>query len=84
MNLKIKLYAGLDEYLPNDATNNAIILDTDIDISVDDVIDRFNIPRERAHLILLNGVFVEPSARNQHGLFKDGDTLAIWPPVAGG
>ena len=34
-------------------------------------------------LVLINGVFVAPQERNKP-LLRDGDTLAIWPPVAGG
>jgi sulfur-carrier protein len=84
MRISIKLYAGLDEYLPGDTADNSFLLDIGEQTTVHGVIDRFNIPREKAHLILLNGVFVEPGERYTPGLFRDGDTLAIWPPVAGG
>jgi molybdopterin converting factor small subunit len=33
--------------------------------------------------VLLNGIFVPPSRRPAAPL-SDGDTIAIWPPVAGG
>ncbi len=36
-----------------------------------------------AHLVLLNGVYLTPEQREQ-ATFKEGDTLAVWPPVAGG
>ena len=48
-----------------------------------EVIDRYKVPREMAHLVLLNGVYIKPEDRNK-SVFNDGDTLAIWPPVAGG
>jgi molybdopterin converting factor small subunit len=32
---------------------------------------------------VLNGVYVHPSERDQ-AILRDGDTLAVWPPVAGG
>ena len=47
------------------------------------MIDRYNVPREMAHLVLLNGVYIKPEDRDK-AVFNDGDTLAIWPPVAGG
>jgi sulfur carrier protein ThiS len=31
----------------------------------------------------VNGVFIPPDARATTSL-KDGDTLAVWPPIAGG
>ena len=46
-------------------------------------IERFQVPPQAAHLVLVNGVYVEPQAR-AHTRLGDGDVLAIWPPVAGG
>jgi sulfur carrier protein ThiS len=38
---------------------------------------------EKCHLVLVNGIFVSPSARANTRI-GEGDTLAVWPPVAGG
>ena len=84
MSLKVKLYAGLEAYLPAGAVDNCSQLDIDGSATVHDVIDRFNVPRNEAHLILLNGVYVVPGERDKTGILKDGDTLALWPKVAGG
>ena len=83
MEITFKLYATLTQYLPEDADKHAIkitISETDTAYSL---IDKFNVPRESAHLVLLNGIYLEPDARDSMH-FKEGDTLAIWPPVAGG
>ncbi len=83
MRITLKLYAGLAEYLPAGAVANA----TEVEVSGDDtpwtVIDRFKVPRARAHLVLINGTYVPPAERADRR-FRDGDALAIWPPVAGG
>ena len=42
-----------------------------------------NVPPESCHLVVLNGLFVAPEQRTTTKL-SDGDTLAVWPPVAGG
>ena len=84
MHLKIKLYAGLEAYLPGDAVDNSSLMEIDGATTVHDVIDRFKVPRNEAHLILLNGVFIIPDERDKAGIFKDGDTLALWPKIAGG
>ncbi|MBS1138025.1 MAG: mut7-C ubiquitin family protein, partial [Proteobacteria bacterium] len=34
-------------------------------------------------LVLINGHYVPPGARRSHAL-REGDVLAIWPPIAGG
>ena len=84
MNLELKLFAGLEDYLPADAVDNSVRLDIHESTTVHDIIDRFQVPRKDAHLILLNGVFIVPEERDKAGIFKDGDTLALWPKVAGG
>jgi molybdopterin converting factor small subunit len=35
------------------------------------------------HLVLVNGVYVPPAERLSFTP-KEGDVLAIWPPIAGG
>ena len=83
MKLVFKLYAGLTEYLPEHAENHAAVIDINDDESVPEVISRFNVPEDEVHLVLLNGVYLQPEER-ENVRFSEGDTLAIWPPVAGG
>ena len=83
MKLILKLYAGLTDYLPPEAVDNKLTIEISQHITAYEVIDRYKVPREMAHLVLLNGVYVNPEDRNK-AVFSDGDTLAIWPPVAGG
>lgn len=83
MQVTVKLYANLGQYLPDDANEHATTLNVDAAATPFSIIDQFKVPRESAHLVLLNGVYVAPSDRTEP-VIKDGDTLAIWPPVAGG
>lgn len=83
MKLTFKLYASLTELLPPEASDHSIAIDIEPGTSAYDVIDRFRVPRASAHLVLVNGVYLEPEER-ELGTLRDGDTLAIWPPVAGG
>ena len=39
--------------------------------------------KSSADLVLVNGIFVSPSQRAETQV-SDGDTIAAWPPVAGG
>ena len=43
----------------------------------------FGLPEKMVHLVLVNGSYVPPEQRLTHVL-KEGDVLAIWPPIAGG
>ena len=83
MKLILKLYAGLTDYLPPDVQDNKLTIEITEHHTAYEVIDRYRVPREMAHLVLLNGVYVKPEDRNKD-IFNDGDILAIWPPVAGG
>ena len=83
MKLTLKLYASLGDYLPADALDHQLQLEIATSTTVNEIIDRFNVPRELAHLVLINGIFINPDQRDTQ-TFCEGDTLAIWPPVAGG
>ena len=83
MQITFKLYANLSENLPAGAHKNAAVIEVDDDISLNGLIDKYNVPRELAHLVLVNGVFYCDADRDA-SLLKEGDTVAIWPPVAGG
>jgi molybdopterin synthase sulfur carrier subunit len=52
-------------------------------ITANAIIEQFRVPQKMAHLVLRNGIYIEPERRDQ-AMFKDGDVIAIWPPIAGG
>jgi molybdopterin converting factor small subunit len=81
--ITFKLYAGLSQYLPPTAHRNAATLELQAEETVEQFIDRQNVPRAEVHLVLVNGRHLEGPERERH-ILKEGDTLAIWPPVAGG
>ena len=84
MKILFKLYAGLTQYLSSDARyDNRVPLVLPEGSSVAQVIEPFGLPQNMVHLVLVNGVYVPPEQRLSHVL-KDGDVLAIWPPIAGG
>ena len=83
MQIKLKLFATLTDYLPTGAVKNEIALAVDERTTIDQLIDRFNLPRSLVHLVLINGVYIYPDERLGK-TFVNGDVLAIWPPIAGG
>ena len=84
MRITFKLYASLTEYLPADArTGNRVPLDVADGTTIAQVIEPFGLPQKLVHLVLVNGVYVEPAERLTRVLNED-DVLAIWPPIAGG
>jgi len=88
MRITFKQFAMLSDHLPQQVEGrtrqgNTIALDLPEGTTVQQVIDRFNLPPKLVHLVLVNGAFVAPEARADHPL-TEGDVLAIWPPIAGG
>ncbi len=82
MNVTFKLFASLATYLPDGAKDNAVEIEIDRDATPNQLIERFRLPEREVHLVLKNGVFLQPSDRNTP--LEHQDVLAIWPPVAGG
>lgn len=83
MEITLKLYASLGQYLPESAEKHCTKVGVSSTETAFSILDRFNVPKESAHLVLLNGIYLQPEEREMPK-FKDGDTLAVWPPVAGG
>lgn len=77
-----KLFATLRGHLPPTAVDHAVTLDVDDSVTPNQLIDRFAVPRAQAHLVLVNGVYQSTEERDKP--LREGDALAIWPPVAGG
>jgi sulfur carrier protein ThiS len=88
MRITFKLHAALTDYLPRDGEGrkpryNQLQIEVPDGSDVQSVIDRFNLPPQQVHLVLVNGVYVAASTRSNRRL-SDGDALAIWPAIAGG
>ena len=83
MKVTVKLYALLSDYLPAGAADNRIEFELAEGTTPEDIFQKLGLPRQYCSIVLVNGHYVEPSQRAEHSL-KAGDTLAVWPPVAGG
>jgi sulfur carrier protein ThiS len=83
MKMNIELYASLMEYLPPGNQRFRREIDVPDGANVQQIIDQFNITDEQAHIVLVNGHFVCGEDRSNRELIPN-DTVAIWPPVAGG
>lgn len=84
MKITFKLFATLTDYLPAEAQQtNRLELDIDPTTTIEDLAERFHLPVNLVHLVLVNGLYIEHEERARRTL-QEGDTLAIWPPIAGG
>ena len=84
MRITFKLYASLTQHLPAEARqSNQIGLDIAEGTPIARIIEPFGMPERLVHLVLVNGVYVAPAERLSF-VPKEGDVIAIWPPIAGG
>ena len=89
MKIVFKLFAMLSDHLPEEVdgvrrTGNIIELPQVAEgTTVQQLIERFNLPPKLVHLVLVDGTYVAPADRATRVL-NDGEALAIWPPIAGG
>lgn len=83
MNIELKLYASLSHYLPPGAQQHKIILDVAEGMTPAQLIEERKLPKESCFLVLLNGVYLSPPERESRAM-REGDALAMWPPIAGG
>ncbi len=80
MQIDVKLYATLKSYAPSNleiGESFPLILEGG---SVDEALQKLNIPPEKAKIIMINGIRVEDTSQ----LMKDGDLLVVFPPIGGG
>jgi molybdopterin converting factor small subunit len=80
--VKLKLFASLRQYLPQ-AKDGELAVALEEGSAVDVLLTLHGLPREQVHLVLVNGHYIAPDELGEHAL-KDGDEVALWPPVAGG
>ena len=84
MQITLKLFATLTDYLPDAARrDNLVALSLADGTTVSQAYVPYGLPDKLVHLVLVNGRYIDPELRATHVLV-DGDVLAIWPPIAGG
>jgi sulfur carrier protein ThiS len=84
MKITLKLFASLTDYLPPAVKySNMMDMDVAAGATIMQVIEPLSLPEKMVHLVLVNGTYIAPEQRHSTTL-KEGDVLAIWPPIAGG
>jgi len=80
MKIEVRLFATLTRYLPPGTTGKSAVLEVAEGLTLDGLIRQLGIPPELAHLTLVNGIH----QKEKNVPLQEGDTIAIFPPVAGG
>ena len=79
MEIEVKLFATLRDYLPKGSDRFSCKMEIDGHTRVQDILTKLKIPEEIPKIILINGIH---GKKDQ--LLKEGDVVSIFPPVAGG
>jgi len=79
LNIEIRLFANLAQFLPPDAKNKRAKIDVKDGASIAEVLEELKIPKDTTSVIMLNGVHQKIDVK-----LNDGDVLSVIPPVTGG
>jgi len=83
MQLTLKLFATLGQYLPPGSERNKTQIEIAEGTTVSELVKDLGLPLELTHLVLINGVYISPEERDKR-VFQTGDEFAVFPPIAGG
>lgn len=83
MKIAIEFYASLMKYLPPGNSRFRREIRVEEGMTLNRLIDQYHIKPEEAHIVLVNGTFVNVEDRAERQL-KENDVVSVWPPVAGG
>ncbi|MBO8168212.1 MAG: MoaD/ThiS family protein [Thermoanaerobacteraceae bacterium] len=78
MQLEVRLFANLRDYLPKDSKGQ-VKVELPEGSTAADLIKHLNIPRDLPLIIMVNG-----RREPENHVLQDGDRVGIFPPVGGG
>lgn len=79
MKIEVALFATLSKYLPPGAQNRRAVIEVNDGATVREALNELGIPPDLPNILLVNG---RQSLENT--VLKDGETLSVFPPLAGG
>lgn len=79
MEIEVKLFATLRDYLPRGSSRFSCKMEIDGRTRVQDILSNLKIPDDIPKIILVNGIHGK-----KEQILKEGDVLSVFPPVAGG
>lgn len=82
MNITVKFFSNLMEYLPKNIEGNAMELNEPGSVTPNQILRRFNVPQAEVQTMMRNGVFLPEQDRDKS--LEEGDVLTVWPAIQGG
>jgi len=83
MKIRIRLFATLQEYLPQNSQGSEAVVDLTENATIPDALSVLSVPMTLPHIVLVNGRHV---LRPNLVTFQlhDGDILSVFPAIGGG
>jgi len=79
MEIEVKLFATLQEYLPKGGGRYSCKLTVENGASVSEVLGRLKVPEKMPKIILINGKYAHIDS-----ILQPSDVLSVFPPLGGG
>ena len=79
MKIELKLFFDLEKFLPRGSKNRTAYITLDDGTTVQGLLDILGLSPEMPKSVLLNGVRADNETK-----LKEGDSVAVFPPMAGG
>ncbi|MFC1591495.1 MoaD/ThiS family protein [Thermodesulfobacteriota bacterium] len=79
MNVKLKFFYTFTRYYPPESVNGADHICIDCGMTVQGLLDKLGLPPQIPRTVLVNGVRACDDA-----LLQESDSIAVFPPMAGG
>ncbi len=79
MKVELKLYASYRDHLPEGTHGDIAQMELKVGSTINDLMKEIELAEEKPKIIFKNGKHAKPES-----IIEDGDSVAIFPPVAGG
>ncbi|OGL43225.1 MAG: hypothetical protein A2W05_04145 [Candidatus Schekmanbacteria bacterium RBG_16_38_10] len=77
--IELRVYANLKKYIPDLDLKDGKKVSINNGITIQELLNQFGIPERETKILIVNGIHADLDQK-----LKDGDRVAIFPPVAGG
>jgi molybdopterin converting factor small subunit len=79
------MFHAFEKYLPENAEKGAVTITVNEGTTLQELLENLGIPDDRQKLILINGLSQGACTSVKENIaINEGDTISIFPPVAGG
>jgi sulfur-carrier protein len=79
MNIEVRLYANFRDFLPPGSGTFGVTKYLEKEMTIEELVKELGLPEDIPKIVIVNGAHAEFDY-----VLKDGDTLSVFPPLAGG